>query len=106
MKPQIATTDCAPLDLSLCEAEPIRTPGIIQSYGCLLTLRAGDGVLTGFSANAPSMLGRELPVDAAIDELLGPDVWTQVQLALGDPQGAGEPRAVELGQVEEALQSG
>ena len=40
-----------------CEAEPIRTPGCIQSHGVLLALRRGDLTILQISENSETLIG-------------------------------------------------
>lgn len=72
----------APLDLSGCDREPIRTPGSIQPHGFLLTL-SNQGEVLQASANlahwigvdAQAACGRQLAeVIGAVAERLGPDL--------------------------------
>jgi light-regulated signal transduction histidine kinase (bacteriophytochrome) len=99
ISPDLAT----PMDFSACEAEPIRTSGMLQSYGCLLVLGEPDGAIEGFGANASVMLGRALAAGQAIDEALGHAVWLAVQKAMACGSPACDPRLVDLDEAAPAL---
>ncbi|MGX4642240.1 ATP-binding protein [Massilia sp. SYSU DXS3249] len=62
----------APLDLSSCDREPIRTPGSIQPHGFLLTLSPGMQVLQA-SANLASWTGIEAQaaIGLSLADLIG-----------------------------------
>ncbi|MCC2956305.1 GAF domain-containing protein [Massilia sp. IC2-477] len=51
------------VDLLNCADEPIHIPGSVQPHGALLFFTA-DGLLEGWSANAPAMLGLALELGA------------------------------------------
>lgn len=99
------TKAAGPADLSVCEAEPIRTPGSTQAYGCLLTLRAADGALVGHSGNAAVMLGRDLAVGQSIDDALGRAIWPILQAALAKRLPQADPEAVDLTEAAPGLQA-
>ena len=63
----------APLDLSSCDREPIRTPGSIQPHGFLLTLSAETQVLQA-SANLAQWLGigAQAAIGGSLADVLGP----------------------------------
>ncbi|WP_147176111.1 hypothetical protein, partial [Cereibacter sphaeroides] len=44
-------------DPSICEMEPIATPGAIQPHGALMTARADSGRVAHASANLGEILG-------------------------------------------------
>ncbi|MDM0014577.1 ATP-binding protein [Variovorax sp. J22P168] len=54
----------APPDLSVCDREPIRTPGAIQPHGRLLVLLPGTLSLVAFSENWPEGEERDRAVSA------------------------------------------
>lgn len=56
------------VDLSSCADEPIHIPGSIQPHGALLFFRH-DGLLEGWSENAPRMLGVAPAIGTAYDRL-------------------------------------
>ena len=60
-------------DLATCDSEPIRVPGSIQPHGALLALREPSLEVMQASANAASILGREVPPGASLEELFGPE---------------------------------
>jgi light-regulated signal transduction histidine kinase (bacteriophytochrome) len=51
-------------DLSLCELEPIHTPGAIQPHGAVVVALADGLVVTHASANLETILGR--PAETAL----------------------------------------
>jgi len=89
----------APLDLSVCEAEEIRTTGRVKAYGCLLVLGEPDGDLEGCSANASVMLGRPVAAGRRLDEALGHAVWPEIQKAMACDMPACNLRLVSLAQA-------
>ncbi|AXQ96218.1 EAL domain-containing protein (plasmid) [Cereibacter azotoformans] len=54
----------AACDPSICETEPIATPGAIQPHGALVTAQADSGLVAHASANLAEILG--LPAAAAL----------------------------------------
>jgi light-regulated signal transduction histidine kinase (bacteriophytochrome) len=82
----------AAMDFSACEAEPIRTNGLVQSFGCLLIVNARDGVIAGYGANASLMLGRPLSLGQPVDEALGHAVWPEIQRAMAAASPLDETR--------------
>ncbi|SNX71557.1 diguanylate cyclase (GGDEF)-like protein [Cereibacter ovatus] len=66
------TTLAAAFDTSICEMEPIATPGAIQPHGALVMARADGGLVSHASANLDQILGLPaasvlgLPIDAVI----------------------------------------
>ncbi len=49
--------DIAAIDLTNCEDEPIRIPGVIQPHGALIAAGADDGVVSHASENLADFLG-------------------------------------------------
>jgi light-regulated signal transduction histidine kinase (bacteriophytochrome) len=73
----------APLDLSACDREPIRTPGSIQPHGFLLTLSAQTQVLQA-SANLAHWTGIEAQaaIGGSLADILGGTAAQRLQAAL------------------------
>ena len=61
------------VSITLCDDEPVRTPGCIQAHGALLVLRLSDLSILQASENTLSILGQAAP------ELLGHSVAAVVQ---------------------------
>jgi light-regulated signal transduction histidine kinase (bacteriophytochrome) len=93
----------APIDFSICEAEPLRTSGLIQSYGCLLVLSEPDGAVEGFGANASVMLGCQLATGRPIAEAIGHTIWPAIQTAMTSGSPACDPRPVDLAEAAPVL---
>jgi len=81
------------VDLEACAAEPIHVPGAVQPRGALLVV--DDGVVVQASANAPGLLGRDLPdlLGHRLDATLGEAAAALLRLA----------RVPEPGPLSEAL---
>ncbi len=71
------------LNLSNCDAEPVRTPGCIQAHGALLVLRLSDLSILQASENTQTILGH------AAQLLLGKSVASVVK-----PEGADRLRTI------------
>ncbi|MFC5479411.1 ATP-binding protein [Massilia suwonensis] len=88
----------APLDLSGCDREPIRTPGSIQPHGFLLTL-APDGQVLQASANLVRWTGvdAEAACGRPLAEVIGQDAAGRLLPALTERKLG--PRPAYLGTI-------
>lgn len=78
-------------DFTDCEDEPIRTPGAIQPHGFVILLNEENHAVTGFSTNAPELIGQAFaPDEPAVDgdRLTLPEPLTEkLRQILDDPTG-------------------
>ncbi|RYG41849.1 GAF domain-containing protein, partial [bacterium] len=76
----------APLDLTVCDREPIHIPGSIQPYGILFALSPQTGRVVQVSANASERLGRPIEdiLDRTMEELVVPVPPTTIEEMIED----------------------
>jgi light-regulated signal transduction histidine kinase (bacteriophytochrome) len=67
-------------DFTDCEDEPIRTPGAIQPHGFVILLNDESLAVTGFSANAPELVGLAFEPD---EPALSPERMVLPELLTG-----------------------
>ena len=91
-----ATESPAPtLDLSVCDREPIRTPGSIQPHGVLLAVGYDDFVIRHVSVNSDPVLGvpAELLVSRPLSALIGSAQADRLRDAFDGCVARGEARS-------------
>ncbi|HYE49594.1 MAG TPA: hypothetical protein VEB20_08385, partial [Azospirillaceae bacterium] len=73
-----------PLDLSICDREPIHIPGAVQPHGVLFALRDPDLTVSQVSASLAPLLGLSPAevLERPVSELLDAGSFATLQAAL------------------------
>lgn len=93
-----------PIDITLCDREPIHIPGGIQPHGFLINVRPDDFTVRQVSENATALFRREIDdiLGCPLDELIGAEHTALVARSLLNASALAQPiyaGAIALGGV-------